>query len=104
MSTNAKTAARTAAKPAKPSSVGMAWLVDGSGLDLSTGDEPVLTLRHAARPDRKLGDEPAVVKAVGPLGTTASTIMIAQPLRFDPTRANLPVAPQSSRSRIFALS
>jgi hypothetical protein len=76
-----------------PPSVGLAWLVDGASLDLSTGTEPVLTLRHSAKPDKKLGDEPAVLRAVAPLGNAASTIVVAQPLRFDPTRANLPTAP-----------
>lgn len=80
------------AKPATKS-VGLAWVVDGSALDLSTGTEPVLTLRHGAKPDKRLGDEPSVMSAVAPLGGRASTIVVAQPLRFDPTRANLPIAP-----------
>jgi hypothetical protein len=80
--------------PHKPAAaVGLAWLVDGGALDLSTGTEPVYTLRHGAKPDKKLGDEPSVVKAVAALGSSASTVIVAQPLRFDPVRANLPVSP-----------
>lgn len=85
---------RAAGAPTKPpAAVGLAWLVEEAALDLSTGTEPVLTLRHGAKPGKKLGDEPMVRKAVAPLGSTASTIVVAQPLRFDPARANLPIAP-----------
>lgn len=88
-----KTADAGAPRDEARSTLGLAWVVEGGALDVSTGPEPVFTLRHGAKPDKKLADEPAVVKALEPLGATASTIVVAQPLRFDPTRANLPTAP-----------
>jgi hypothetical protein len=71
----------------------VAWIVEGGGLDLASGDDPLLALRGSVKPDRKLGDEPGITSAVASLGADASTIVIAQPLRFDPRRANLPTAP-----------
>lgn len=71
----------------------MAWLVDGGTLSIGGGDAPVATLGAALRPDRKLGDEPAVARTFKVLGADTSTVVVVQPLRFDPIRANLPAAP-----------
>lgn len=81
------------AATAKPSAVGLAWAVDGGVLSLAAGPEPLVTLRLGAKPEKKLADEPEVARSLSSLGTNASTIVVAQPLRFDPVRANLPVAP-----------
>jgi hypothetical protein len=73
--------------------LGVAWLVEGGVLSLATGDSPVATLRASAQPDRKLADEPAIARSFAALANQASTVLVVQPLRFDPTRANLPAAP-----------
>jgi hypothetical protein len=60
---------------------------------MATGEMPALTLSGAARPDRKLSDEPAVARGLAALGGSSSMVLVVQPLRFDATRANLPAAP-----------
>lgn len=76
-----------------PPAFGVAWAMEGAALDVSAGTEPLVTLRNTARPDHALTDEPTVVRPLGALGKTASAILVVQPLRFDPRRANLPTAP-----------
>lgn len=78
---------------ARSDDLGVAWLIGGGVLSLATGDSPVAALRASAQPDRKLEDEPAVARSFAALANQASTALIVQPLRFDPTRANLPAAP-----------
>jgi hypothetical protein len=73
--------------------VGIAWTHEGSSLVVVASEEPAAALERGCHPDKKLGDEPAVTRAVTPLGTNASTILVAQPLRFDARRANLPTSP-----------
>lgn len=83
-----------AAAPAKRADeVGVAWVVEGESLSVASGDAPLASLRGAVRPERKLADEPAVARSFRALGSDASAVLVVQPLRFDPTRANLPVAP-----------
>jgi hypothetical protein len=84
-----------ASKPAhaRGADLGVAWLVGGGVLSVATGDAPVATLRANAQPERKLADEPAVARSFAALANQASTALVVQPLRFDPTRANLPAAP-----------
>lgn len=71
----------------------MAWSTASGQLSVVLGEEPVLGLRNSARPDKTLGADPSVKQALEPLGADASTVVVVQPLRFDPTRANLPTAP-----------
>jgi hypothetical protein len=84
-----------ASKPARArgDDLGVAWLVGGGILSVATGDAPVATLRASAQPERTLADEPAVMRSFTALANQASTALVVQPLRFDPKRANLPVAP-----------
>ena len=44
-------------------------------------------------PERSLGDEPAIARTFQELGPTTTALLVVQPLRFDPKRANLPAAP-----------
>jgi len=83
----------SAAAAPKKDELGVAWLEAGGTLSVAMGDVPVPVLRSAARPERRLADEPAVARALAALGTDASAVLVVQPLRFDPSRANLPVAP-----------
>ncbi|AKV03539.1 hypothetical protein AKJ09_10202 [Labilithrix luteola] len=71
----------------------MAWSNAAGQLSVVLGAEPVVGLRTNSRPDKTLGAEPSVKQALEPLGSEASTVVVVQPLRFDPTRANLPIAP-----------
>jgi hypothetical protein len=83
------------APPKRPrkDELGLAWLVDGNVLTLATSDTPLATLSATVRPDRKLVDEPSIARTFTALGSSASTVLVVQPLRFDATRANLPAAP-----------
>ena len=79
-------------------STGAAWTTEAveggqAVLALGAGSEPAVTLKLGARPDRKLADEPALARFTTAIGSDASTIVIAQPLRLEPKRANLPTAP-----------
>jgi hypothetical protein len=85
--------AGAAASRARKDYVGLAWLVDAGVLSVATGEMPVATLSATARPDRKLSDEPVVARTLSALGSTSSTVLVVQPLRFDPVRAHLPAAP-----------
>ncbi len=89
---------RDAGAPTTPaaktsSASGAAWITEQGVLSLGAGAEPVVTLKIGAQPDRKLADEPALKRFTGAIASDASTIVVAQPLRLDPKRANLPTAP-----------
>ena len=71
----------------------LAWIVDSKFVTLATSDTPLATLSAIAHPDRKLADEPAIARSLTALGSSASSVLVLQPLRFDAVRANLPVAP-----------
>jgi hypothetical protein len=86
-------AGASAAQRTNKDELGLAWTVDGGVLSLATGDVPIATLGAAVRPDRKLGDELAIARSLGALGKDANSVLVVQPLRFDPMRANLPPAP-----------
>jgi hypothetical protein len=87
-------AADAGAAAAKTSaSVGAAWLTEQGTLSLGAGAEPTVTLKLGARPDRKLGDEPSLTRFTTAIGNDATTVIVGQPLRLDPKRANLPTAP-----------
>jgi hypothetical protein len=82
------------APPGKPpAGFGAAWAIDHNALALALGPEPVVTLKINGKPDKRLADEPALRRFTTALGSNASTIIIGQPLRLDPKRANLPTAP-----------
>jgi len=72
---------------------GVAWVAGGSRLTVAVSEAAPALLRASARPERKLGDEPAIAASLRAIGGGASTLVVAQPLRFDPSRANLPAAP-----------
>ena len=78
---------------AKSDDLGLAWLIDGGVLSLASSDTPLATLSATVKPDRRLSDEPSVMRSLAALGSTSSSVLVVQPLRFDPTRANLPAAP-----------
>ena len=73
--------------------LGLAWIVDAERLTLATGELPTATLGAGMHPDQKLGDEPVLARMLAALGADMSGVLIVQPLRFDPMRANLPAAP-----------
>lgn len=79
--------------PTAGSASGVAWVTEQGVLALGAGSEPAVTLKIGAKPDRKLADEPALKRFIGAIGNDASTVVVAQPLRVDPKRANLPTAP-----------
>ena len=82
-----------AVRHASRSDLGMAWVIESGTLSLAASDAPLATLAASVHPDRRLGDEPAVARALAALGSSSSAVLVVQPLRFDPMRANLPAAP-----------
>lgn len=76
-----------------PSPLAVAWSASGGSLQAGFGEAPTAVLRASSDPDAKLGDEPLVARALGALGADASTVLVAQPLRLDEGRANLPATP-----------
>ena len=78
---------------ARANELGLAWLVGGDVLSMASGEMPAATLSAAARPERKLADEPAIARSLAVIAGTSSTVLVVQPLRFDAKRANLPAAP-----------
>ncbi len=78
---------------ARANELGLAWLVGGDVFSMASGEMPTATLSAAARPERKLSDEPAVARPLAVLAGSSSTVLVVQPLRFDVARANLPAAP-----------
>lgn len=77
----------------KKDELALAWIVDSGSLTAAMGSRAIPTLRGAVKPEKKLADEPAVMRPLRALGSDASLVLVAQPLRFDPSRANLPTAP-----------
>ncbi|HEY8077547.1 MAG TPA: hypothetical protein VIF62_25650 [Labilithrix sp.] len=80
-------------KGSGPDKMTVAWISEGGALDVAYGEDARTALALSAKPEKKLDDEPSVKTALAPLGDRVSTVLVAQPLRFDPKRANLPVAP-----------
>ncbi|MBX3198031.1 MAG: hypothetical protein KF894_07785 [Labilithrix sp.] len=78
---------------ALPRAAGAAWVVEEGALSLGAGGEPLVTLKTGVRPDRKLADEPSLARFTAAVASDASTVIVAQPLRLDARRANLPTAP-----------
>lgn len=81
------------AKRAPKDQLGLAWVIDGGLLTLASGEAPTATLGAALHPEHKLGEEPVVSRTLAALGDGMSGVLVVQPLRFDPMRANLPAAP-----------
>jgi len=77
----------------KKDELALAWIVDGGLLTTAMGSHATPTLRGTMKPEKKLADDPAVTRPLRALGSDASLVLVAQPLRFDPSRANLPTAP-----------
>lgn len=88
-----------AAKAPAPSAIGLSWAAEGGRVVVAVGDAPVATMKEGARPEKKLRDEPLVARFAEEIGDHASTIVVAQPLRIDPKRADAPPAPL-----VFALT
>ncbi len=82
------------APPGKAPAIGVAWWwPTESELALAVSPEPTAVLRAVGKPEKVLADEPAVRSALAPMGDAATTVLALQPLRLDPKRAMLPVAP-----------
>ncbi|MDF2694689.1 MAG: hypothetical protein K0S65_3072 [Labilithrix sp.] len=77
----------------RPESAGVAWTTEQGTLVLAAGTEPAVTLKLGASPARKLADEPSLRRFTSAIGSDATTVIVAQPLKLDPRRANLPPAP-----------
>lgn len=88
---NAPNAPNAPALTAPPA--GVAWSTEGGTVALALGTEPMVTFKTSARPDKKLRDDPLVSRFTTNVGATASTFIVAQPLRWDAKRAHLAAAP-----------
>jgi len=92
---------RTGAGSRKPDGAGapgIAWGVNGGDLLVAAGTSAPQLLAAEAAPSRRAGDDPRVARALAALGPNASFVVLAEPLRFDPTRAE----PDSRAPAVFA--
>lgn len=74
----------------------VAWTTEedrGKAIVLAAGSEPLVALKKGARPERTLAEEPALEHFKTAVGRDASMLIVAQPLRIDPKRANVASAP-----------
>jgi hypothetical protein len=79
--------------PSAAANVGIAWSVRDGHLVAFAGPDPSALLSATAGAERTLADEPSLKRFAADLGSEASTVIVAQPLRLDPKRASLPPAP-----------
>ncbi|MDB4943139.1 MAG: hypothetical protein JWP97_2673 [Labilithrix sp.] len=77
----------------KKDELGLAWMTEGGSFTMGAGEAPLATLAAGLHPDAKLADELLVTRRLATLGSDVNTVLLVQPLRFDPLRANLPTAP-----------
>jgi hypothetical protein len=69
--------------PSPPArSLGVAWGVHDGDLMLAAGSAAAQLLSVAAAPPRRLGDDAASARALAALGSDASFVLVAQPLRL----------------------
>ncbi len=80
------------APEAPTSTVGVAWGLEGEAFVVAAGAEPIVSLRTMAKPEKRLADEPAVVRALA-AADAIETALVVQPFKLDERRAPLPSAP-----------
>ncbi len=85
-------------KPDGAGALGIAWGVNGADLLAAAGTSAQQLLAAGAAPPRRVGDDPRVARALAALGQNATFVVLAEPLRFDPTRAE----PDSRAPAVFA--
>ena len=68
--------------------LGIAWGVHDGELLLAAGMAAPQLLSAGAAPPRRVGDDPRTARALAALGRDASLVLVAQPLRFVPARAD----------------
>jgi hypothetical protein len=84
---------RVGARDPKAPALGVAWGVRDADLLLAIGDAAPQLLAAQAAPTSTLGADPVIARAIADLGTDAAFLLVAQPLRLDPARAEAGSAP-----------
>ncbi len=85
-------------RPDAGPSPGIAWGVQGDDLFVAAGTSAAQLLSAEAAPHRRVGDDPRTARSLAALGPSASFAVLAEPLRFDPTRSE----PDSAAAAAFA--
>jgi hypothetical protein len=85
-------------RPDAGPSPGIAWGVQGEDLFVVAGTSAPQLLSAEAAPHRRVGDDPRAARSLAALGPSASFAVLAEPLRFDPTRSE----PDSAAAAAFA--
>ncbi len=73
--------------PAGKSPLGIAWGTHEGRLLVAAGEQAPHLLQAEAGPAHRLGDDPRIGRALSALGSDASLVLLAMPLRVDATRA-----------------
>lgn len=85
-------------KPGGAGAPGIAWGVHEGELLVAAGTAAPQLLSAEAAPPRRLGDDPRSARALVALGQRATFAVLAEPLRFEPTRGE----PEATAPAVFA--
>jgi hypothetical protein len=71
----------------KGPALGVAWATHDGQLLVAAGDDAPKLLAAEAAPPSRLGDDARVARALSAVGSNASLVLVAMPLRLDPAKA-----------------
>ena len=77
----------------RPGALGMASVIDSGSAFLALGEDPGAVLLSGVHPARKLGDDALLAAPINALGNEVSVVVLAQPLKLEPTHLGEPAAP-----------
>jgi hypothetical protein len=76
-----------------PQAYGLAWAIKDDVAVLGAGEDPARVLASLGKVERTLGDDRVLAGPVNNLGEGVSLVVVAQPLKLDPSRLGAPPAP-----------
>ncbi len=77
----------------KAGMLGVASALDSGAAFVALGDDPLSVLLAGVHPERKLGDDNLLAGPLGALGSEVSVVVLAQPLKLEPSHLGEPAAP-----------
>lgn len=77
----------------KPGTLGVASALDSGSAFVALGEDPLPVLLAGVHPERKLGDDNLLSGPLNALGSDVSVVVLAQPLKLEPTHLGEPAAP-----------
>lgn len=76
-----------------PQAYGLAWAIKDDVAVLGAGEDPARVLTSLGKVERTLGDDRVLAGPVNSLGEGVSLVVVAQPLKLEPSRLGAPPAP-----------